>query len=1240
MCARTTPPHAAARIHLTRGRTMPKQKFNNFDVCAEAAALRRRCVGMRLNNVYDVDDKASGRTLLLKFTRSGGATASGEADKVTVLVESGTRFHTTAYALENKRPGMPSKFNEKLRMHLRSKRLSAVTQFGMDRAVDFTFGSGDTEHHLILELYAQGNVVLTDKDYRILTLLRPHRDDDKGVVLLGNHPYPRERFRAFRRLAREEMDEALLGSRPGAAAAAGDVEDATRGAEDPPRPGAALEPPSTKTPGESRSRGGGGGDDERRRPVTVREALCRALGHGPPVIDHAARAAGLPMGGATRLPLPDDAAVDALYRQLSALDDWFENVAADAVEPEGVIVTRRASAGGAETEDDVIYDDFSPFVLAQHENTTGDGAGAPGGTTSFKRVEGGFDAALDEYFATAARQAERLARERAEKTAANRLDKVRRDQDARAAALEREKARDEARATLIEYNIDEVDTVLNAVNSALGSGMAWGDLEQMIKEERRMGNPVAQLIASMDLANNKVTVALANRLDGDAEAGEAEEEAEEGGEDGDAGGKGEKGGVPRGKKKRSKTTAVELDLGMSAYANARAHFEQKKKHAAKHDKTLAQHQRAVAAAEKKAQEAIAHHVARGPGGISKARASEWFEKFHWFVTTENCLVLSARDASQADILVRRYMNVERDAFVHADVPGAPVTVVKAPPVRDGTNDVDTDGVRDVDTSSRRGRRGGGWCNDVPPLSLAQAGAACLCRSSAWDSRHVISAWWARPEDTRKVTPEGDPLAQGVVWTVGRRHFLPPAPLIMGFGFIFLLGDGESVAAHADDRVVKATYDDDDDGEDGEDAEEGEDDASGDGGNRARREVEAGSCSDEATNEGVDVGNRSSALDAFLDGGVDLPSRGHRGATAETNDDDASDDGREAARDGDGGASGGSKRLSAKERRMLKKQRRGGACIGGANDGGDDLGSNPGGGGGDGDDDDVDEPPRRPMPRAQQPQPQPVKKPLPRGKSAKAKRAAAKYADQDEEDRELAVALMAAAGKKNKKGKGKGKGKGRDDDSDEDDVIDPVAAKMQRVQLRERPHAESPAHATGQNPPPPKEKHGDARAGGRAEAERADGVGDVEADPAASAAAFAAADAARVARVDWFTGSPLQSDAVEYAIPVVAPYTTLQSYRYKVKLTPGSQKKGKAAKQAFDVITRASALLGGGGGADAREREAEKREKAFDAAMKAMMRAAEGAPGDLARVMCGNGVKVSMPAGAVKAINASRKKAGR
>ncbi|VEL42477.1 unnamed protein product [Protopolystoma xenopodis] len=41
-----------------------------------------------------------------------------------------------------------------------------------------------------------------------------------------------------------------------------------------------------------------------------------------------------------------------------------------------------------------------------------------------------------------------------------------------------------------------------------------------------------------------------------------------------------------------------------------------------------------------------------------------------------------------------------------------------------------------------------------------------------------------------------------------------------------------------------------------------------------------------------------------------------------------------------------------------------------------------------------------------------------------------------------------------------------------------------------------------------------------------------------------------------TGQPLPEDILFYAIPVCAPYQTLSSYKFKVKLTPGVIKRGK------------------------------------------------------------------------------------
>jgi len=49
------------------------------------------------------------------------------------------------------------------------------------------------------------------------------------------------------------------------------------------------------------------------------------------------------------------------------------------------------------------------------------------------------------------------------------------------------------------------------------------------------------------------------------------------------------------------------------------------------------------------------------------------------------------------------------------------------------------------------------------------------------------------------------------------------------------------------------------------------------------------------------------------------------------------------------------------------------------------------------------------------------------------------------------------------------------------------------------------------------------------------------------------------------GAPATEDSLLFALPVVAPYNTMVNYKFKVKITPGSAKRGKAAKTALSIF---------------------------------------------------------------------------
>lgn len=155
---------------------------------------------MRVNNVYDIDNK----TYLIRLQRT--------EEKAVILLESGNRFHETGF--EWPKNIAPSGFSMKLRKHLKNKRLESLSQLGTDRIVDFQFGSGEAAYHVILELYDKGNIILTDFEFTILNVLRPHTEGDRFKFVV-REKYPQNRARESSLITRDELVELLNSAKAG-----------------------------------------------------------------------------------------------------------------------------------------------------------------------------------------------------------------------------------------------------------------------------------------------------------------------------------------------------------------------------------------------------------------------------------------------------------------------------------------------------------------------------------------------------------------------------------------------------------------------------------------------------------------------------------------------------------------------------------------------------------------------------------------------------------------------------------------------------------------------------------------------------------------------------------------------------------------------------------------------------------------------------------------------------------------
>jgi len=181
-----------------------KTRFSTLDICAIISEIKENAIGLRLANIYDVDNK----TYLLKLIKPDY--------KKILLIESGIRMHLSEF--EWPKNNFPSGFSMKMRKHLRGRRLTSIQQLGVDRIVDLQFGSNEASFHIIIELYDRGNIALTDCNYVILNLLRYRKqlvtnnssEENTDVRIAVHEKYPISSARPQENLISEKRLADLL----------------------------------------------------------------------------------------------------------------------------------------------------------------------------------------------------------------------------------------------------------------------------------------------------------------------------------------------------------------------------------------------------------------------------------------------------------------------------------------------------------------------------------------------------------------------------------------------------------------------------------------------------------------------------------------------------------------------------------------------------------------------------------------------------------------------------------------------------------------------------------------------------------------------------------------------------------------------------------------------------------------------------------------------------------------------
>uniref|UniRef100_A0A8C9GBQ0 Uncharacterized protein n=1 Tax=Piliocolobus tephrosceles TaxID=591936 RepID=A0A8C9GBQ0_9PRIM len=118
---------------------MAKQRLTALDIRAVITSCKKLVVGSVVTNIYNISNKI----YVLKCSKKD--------EKYFLLVEVEKRIHITEWKREKN--VMPSAFTMKLRKHLRSRKITNITQLGGDRVVDIQFGYDNNACHLIIEFY-------------------------------------------------------------------------------------------------------------------------------------------------------------------------------------------------------------------------------------------------------------------------------------------------------------------------------------------------------------------------------------------------------------------------------------------------------------------------------------------------------------------------------------------------------------------------------------------------------------------------------------------------------------------------------------------------------------------------------------------------------------------------------------------------------------------------------------------------------------------------------------------------------------------------------------------------------------------------------------------------------------------------------------------------------------------------------------------------------------------------------
>lgn len=127
----------------------------------------------------------------------------------------------------------------------------------------------------------------------------------------------------------------------------------------------------------------------------------------------------------------------------------------------------------------------------------------------------------------------------------------------------------------------------------------------------------------------------------------------------------------------------------------------------------------------------------------------WYQDYHWFITDKNHIVVSGKNCTQNEELVKKYLE-KNDLYFHSTYAGGAITILKNPNQ-----------------------------DEIAPFELEEAGAFATIHSKAWVEESPDNAYWVNASQVSKTTESGEYVEKGSFIIRGKRNLIRISTLELG-----------------------------------------------------------------------------------------------------------------------------------------------------------------------------------------------------------------------------------------------------------------------------------------------------------------------------------------------------------------------------------------------------------------------------------------------------------------------------